>query len=187
MAFMGISLPSEICQLFHEVDVPGVRVPKHTHHVTLLYLGKETPLPDICKAIELAAPVMQRTAPLRLSAARVESFQENPDDGYPLIARVDSEGLHALQAELKSALKTGGVQFSDKWPEYKPHVTLAYAKEPMAEMKLDPAIEWTVAETVMWAGDNNDDRFVVRFSLPRAPRYESKMGSLIASARSALL
>jgi 2'-5' RNA ligase len=186
MAFMGISLPSEICQLFHEVSVPGTRVPKQSHHVTLLYLGKQTPLVDICKAVEIAAPIMQRTAPLRLSAGRVEAFGENPDDGYPLIARVDCEGLHELQGQLKAAFRQRGVPFSDKWPEYKPHVTLAYAKEPMEAMTLDPPIEWTAAETVMWAGDNNDDRFVVRFSLPRAPRYES-LNRLIENARTALL
>jgi len=149
MAFMGISLSPEMCQLFHEVPVPGVRVPKHSHHVTLLYLGKEISLPDICKAIEVSAPIMQRTPPLRLSAGRVEAFPPNPDDGYPLIARIDCEGLHTLQAQLKDAFRQNDVPFSDKYPDYKPHVTLAYSKEPMKEMKLEPAIEWTVAETVM--------------------------------------
>lgn len=187
MAFMGISLSSEVSQLLHEVSVPGTRVAKGSHHITLLYFGKQTPLVEICRAIEIVAPIMQRTQPLQLTTSRVEAFGENPDDGYPIIARVDSEALHGLQGQLKSALKQRGVEFSDKWPEYKPHVTLSYAGKAMEPMTLEPSIDWTASETVMWAGDNNDDRFVVRFSLPRAPRYESKMSRLIESARSALL
>lgn len=187
MSFMGLSLPTEIGQLFHEVSVPGTRVGRGTHHVTLLYLGKQIPLVQLCKAIEVAAPIMQRTAPLRLAAARVEAFPENRDDGYPIVARIDSEPLHELQQRLKEAFKQRGVPFSDKWPEFKPHVTLAYAPEPMETMPLEPAVDWTAAETVLWGGDNDDDRFTVRFSLPRAPRYESRMGDLIHEARAALL
>jgi len=188
MAFLGISVPREIRQLLSDVEVPGDPVGKGSHHITLVYFGDKIPIGEVCKAIEAIAPVFQSTAPFPVAVAEVDSFPENPDwkpGQVPVIGKVRSDELHELRGKLAEALDAAGAAFSKKFPDYNPHVTLSYAPvgggEQPPKFELEQPITWTVAEAVLWAGDEEDDRFVVRFALPRlGARYESAEGKLEA-------
>jgi len=174
VSFLGIAFPPDVCRRFREIPCPGKKVGDGTYHITMIYFGDKTPVADICKAIEVAAPVMQQTQPFELSAANISYFPENPDDkpGHPIVVKVDSPELHELRAKLAEAFDAAGVEYSKKFPDFKPHVTLAYSPEPH-EKTLELPIKWTADETVLWAGDEYDDRFSVKFQLPPAgPTYE---------------
>jgi len=174
MSFLGISLPADVCRLFRDINCPGNKVDMGTYHITMLYIGDKTPISVVTKAIEVAAPVMQQTRPFDLQVRKIGHFPENPDDrpGHPIIARVDSPMLHELRGELAQAFDDREVPYSKKFPDFNPHVTLSYSPEPF-ETELEEPIKWTCSETVLWAGDDYGDRFIVTFQLPReGPKYE---------------
>jgi len=187
MSFLGISLPADVCRQFRDIECPGDKVDMGTYHVTMLYIGDKTPISVVAKALETAAPVMQRTAPFGLEVRKIRNFPENPDDrsGHPIIAQVESPMLHELRGELAQAFDDHDVPYSKKFPDFKPHVTLAYSPEPYEE-DLEEPIKWTCNETVLWAGDDYGDRFIVTFQLPRTgPKYEGS-DQLVAEVRALL-
>jgi len=182
MAFLGLNVPSEIRSLFRTVPCNGNRVSKDSYHITLCYLGKDCPVDQVSDAVKALAPVMQQTRPFKLLAKRMISFPENPDDGVPIVCEIDSPDLHAFRQQICQALDAAGVEYSKKYPDYRPHVTLAYDTEAIDPQDIDP-IEWVAAEAVLWAGNNDDERFVVKFELPLWPQYEADLSYLIRSAR----
>jgi len=57
-----------------------------------------------------------------------------------------------LRKKLKVALEDGGVKFKDKYPTYKPHITLSYADEKIKDFKISKT-EWQVNEIALYCGD----------------------------------
>jgi 2'-5' RNA ligase len=165
MAFLGLKVPPEIGKLFEQFTVPGNREQRDRYHITVLYLGSEVSIDGIAKATEAAYGVASRARPFQVSSRLVTSFPAG-DDGVPIIAKIESPELMMFQAALKVAFKSSGVSFNDKYPEYKPHVTLAYsdAGTDMPDQPIPP-ISWTVSELVLWGGDEGERRIVVQFPL----------------------
>lgn len=172
MAFIGIEVPHSTARLFGEIEVPGTRESSASLHVTLVYIGSNVAIDAIADAVKATYAVTAKTRPFTVRATRVTSFPVNPDDqgGHPIIARIDSDELHGLRENLVEALDEAGVEFNNKFPEYKPHVTLAYAPEAIEEFRI-PTIEWGAHEIVMWGGDEGDGRLTVTFPLAlKAPK-----------------
>jgi len=161
MSFIGIKVPHEVGRLLHTIEVPGEKVPLHEFHVTLLYLGKEVPIETLGKAIVAAAEVAESYRPFRCTLTQTSSFPKG-DDGVPIICPVDSPELHELNTQLKAAFDAAGVDYSKKFPDYKPHVTLAYSDEVTADTLFGP-LEWSAYEMVLWGGDAGDERLATNF------------------------
>ena len=140
----------------------------------MLYLGDQVPIEQLAKCVMATYEVTSQTAPFTVQTSQVTTFAPNPDDGVPIIARIVSPPLHALQAALKASFLRHGVTFNNQYPEYRPHTTLGYAQDPLvhadglAEQAI-PLIEWGVGEMVLWGGDSGDDRLVVTFPFALAP------------------
>lgn len=165
MAFIGIQVPPDIADELTKVNVPGKKLGAAEKHITLFYVGKKTPLRDALKAAAICALFARTQSPFKVGTARVTCFPENPDDGVPIICRVLSPPLHAFRAKLASAFKRYGVEFSNKYPEYKPHVTLSYDRQSIPDMDIQPVV-WTVDRFVLWAGDDMDEGMSMQFRLP---------------------
>jgi 2'-5' RNA ligase len=161
MSFIGLRLPTDTARVLSTIDVPGKREAPGFFHVTLHYLGKDLPIETIAKAIPVIYGVAQETAPFVLRTSLVTCFDDH-GDGFPVHCQVESPGLHALHAALKEGLKANGIPFSDKWPEYKPHMTLSYAPERIEDRAIPP-VEWGASEVVFWGGDEGDQRISVNF------------------------
>jgi len=161
MAFLGLKVPHETARLLGELEVPGKRESTAAYHITVLYLGKDVPIEMLAKAMVAAYGITSRTKPFTVRTSLLTCFPKG-DDGVPIICRVESDPLHELQAELKTAYQAAEVPFSDKHPEYKPHVTLAYGEEPITDRRI-PVVEWGAHELVLWGGDEGDRRLVVTF------------------------
>jgi 2'-5' RNA ligase len=149
----------------------GEREPLGQQHITLLYLGDDVPIETLAKAIVAVYSVTSKTKPFTVQTNRVTAFPPHPEHGtVPIICPIVSETLHAFQAKLKAALDHAKVEYSKTFPIYKPHVTLSYVKDPLvfvehvADMDI-PAIEWGVADIVLWGGDESDQRFSANFPL----------------------
>ncbi len=153
MAFIGFTVPPDVAKLLLDIDVPGDKAKPHEMHVTLAYLGKNTPTAETLKAAAACQIITQNTKPLRCAAAAVGSFPENPEDGFPIISRIVSPDIYNFRSRIVKALKHVGVEFSNRYPEYKPHVTLAYAKESLPYFKINSII-WTVTSIFISGGDD---------------------------------
>lgn len=177
MSFLGIRVPHEIARALNGIDIPGEKQPLDHFHITVLDLGKNTPVEQLMKAAEAAYEVTSKFPPFQVETSLVSSFSANKDDGIPIIARVDSKPLHELLGALKAAFKAADVEFNDKWPEFKPHVTLGYSQDletPIKDKKIDPPVQWGVGEVVLWGGDKGDEKLTVTFPLSITPTKEAK-------------
>lgn len=171
MAFLGLKVPYETARLLGQVKVEGEKEDLSSMHITILYLGKELPIEAVTRAIEVAYEVTSNTKPFTVKTQLVTSFSVNKDSGIPIIARVESAPLLALRNALTAAFDAEGVNYDKKYPEYKPHVTLAYKKptgdsETGVEYPADqniPQLEWGVGEMVLWGGDAGDEKLSVTF------------------------
>lgn len=163
MAFVGLAVPASASRLFSDIDVPGNKTPRDHHHITLAVLGDDVPIDALAEAIKATYAVTTTTRPFTVRTSRVASFPANPDDqSHPVIAHIDSDELHELRAALVDRFENSGVEYSRKFPKYRPHVTLAYAPEAFEELRI-PTIEWGAHEVVLWGGDEGDQKLTVTF------------------------
>lgn len=164
MAFLGIRVPLEIARRLSGISVPGQKEAPGRMHITILDLGDDVPVDQIATATNAIFNVLKGCKPIPVETSLVSCFDSGEGGGYPIICRVESSELHKLREQLKIALDEAGVAYSKKYPEYVPHVTLAYSKEKVTDQLMDP-VGWTVAELVLWGGDNGDDKLTVTFPL----------------------
>ena len=168
MSFIGFRVPHETARLLSEIDVPGDKDSTDHFHVTIIHLGDEVPIETLGKAFVATFKVSSKTAPFTVSTSRISCFpQKNSpksarDDKVPVICRIESDPLHMLQQNLKESLNAAGVPFEDKFPEYKPHVTLAWNATAIDDKRI-PTVEWGAHELVLWGGDEGDRRVVITF------------------------
>lgn len=155
MAFLGIQVPAIAAAKLSSIDIPnGRKLKPEEMHVTLLYLGKDTPLISALGAVMGCHTVARKWKPFTVHAALLTSFPKNPDDGIPIIVRVLSNELMQFREEILKAMERMSIPYSIKHPEYKPHVTLTYTdKEKVIPTKIQP-VSWIVDRMTVWAGND---------------------------------
>jgi 2'-5' RNA ligase len=175
MALLSIQVPHEVARALGRVQVPGTPESRETYHITLLYLGKDIPIDDVSKALVVAYRVAEITRPIPLALEEVSSFPKG-DDGVPIICPVNSPELHQLWEALCSAFDHAKVDYSKKFPIYKPHVTLAYDTSDFEPMKIGP-IDWVAYEMCLWSGNSGDDAvsITIPFSFPSKEAVNRKL------------
>lgn len=162
MAILGIVVPHEAARLLNGLDVPGQRESTDRMHITLFYFGEGLDIEVLTQIIGVTYGVTKDTKPFTVRTNRVASFPKG-DDGVPIICPIESDALHDLRDKIKTVYEVAGVDFSNKFPEYHPHATLAYAEEEgFAEQRI-PTVEWGAHELVLWGGDNGDDVLIAHF------------------------
>jgi 2'-5' RNA ligase len=158
MAMIGFRVPAETARVLSEIDVPGKLEDVAHYHVTLMVLGKDLPISTIALATIAAYEVAANTRPFTIQTSRISSFPS--DEDVPIIARCESNALHDLWVQLCESLDVHGIDYNKKFPEYKPHVTLSYAKEGIEDIRI-PTLEWGAHELILWGGDEGDRRILV--------------------------
>src|SRR4029077_3754662 len=99
-------------------------------HITLLYLGEDTPIEELAKAMVAAHEVIRETNPFLVKLSCVNCFTPTEEGKpYPIIAPVLSPKLYELQASLKKSFGRSKIEFDKRFKEYKPHITLSYNDE----------------------------------------------------------
>lgn len=175
MAMIGVRVPAEAARLLAAIPGPaefGEPEPADQFHITLAHLGDDLTIDEIARAIEPTFAVASSTAPFVVSTSHVSTFPAHPEHRtVPIIALIDSPELHALWGILGRTLDDAGVDFSKKFPEFRPHVTLAYGKDPLidtdkaADIHLPRPLMWGVHEIVLWGGGKGANHVVVNFPL----------------------
>lgn len=164
MAFIGLRLPAEVGRHLAAVEVPGERVDYGHAHVTISYLGNDTPTEEAMKAAAVLVRVASQFRPIRCETSKVTHFPAGDSGKYPIICPIKSPELHRFKTTLEEALKKAGVDFNTKFPVYKPHTTLAYSDEPIEDRGM-PLLEWISHEVILWGGDERDAGAVVEAPL----------------------
>ncbi len=122
-------------------------------HVTALYIG-EVPSEKRDALVKVVQSVLADTLPFELSLdAEPSYFPATEHSDNCVVAKLDviSDGLHALHARLKDAVKAAGIDVDDHFDEYVPHATLEYLEPPKEEYDgLVPSGSWTPVEAEVW-------------------------------------
>lgn len=121
-----------------DLAIPGGENPDD-YHVTLLYgyfepKGDED---DTAVRIQTALEEIKDDIPDRVAFLHEQRFEasESSDKKDVIVARAEGGYLEKVHSELLKELKNNGINVETAFPEYIPHMTLAYI-EPGAEYKL---------------------------------------------------
>ncbi len=185
MAMIALKVPKDVARVLATLDVPG-RVPTDDFHVTLAYLGDGVSAETLAKAVQALLGVAQETTPFTMAVDHVDTFPKG-DDGFPVICPVGSKEVHALREKVVRALDTMGVDYSKKWPVFRPHVTLGYSEEDVKKTSF-PKVEWGAGEVLLFGGDWGDGRFLATFPFALAPSSSKTAGyrALVRLAKKAV-
>lgn len=172
MALIGIGISSEIAKKLANIKIPGEKVDPESMHITMFYLGDENSPKKLVSAFLAMADIIRQTKSFKVSCSEISSFPKG-EDGYPVILKVESEELMNLRAKIKKSFDAKGVKYSNKFPEYKPHITLGYSKkEPKPEKINKTNIQ--VNHIMIWGGYNQIDG--VNIQIPLKNRKMSEAG-----------
>ena len=164
MAALMFTVPEETARILREIQVPGVPE-KADSHITVAYLGDDVPIERIGRLLPVLYEVTATTLPFTVSTDLITTFPPG-NDGVPVIAKVRSPELHAFRKALCDAMEQADIEYDRKYPVYKPHVTLAYAKDPTTLFELDiPEVTWPAHELLLWGSNRGSGRLVVKFPL----------------------
>jgi 2'-5' RNA ligase len=166
MAFLGTRLPHETARLLWQLDYGdyGGKEPIDHAHITLMYFGDEVPVDVLTACIQPLLDIAEATMPFTAHTRQVSTFPS--DKKVPIICLVESLGLHQLRDRIWSEFDRLGIPYDKKFPEFKPHITLAYTEDHSAHGKVNlefPEVTWGVHEMVLWAGEEGDDRLTMTF------------------------
>lgn len=179
MAFLGIRTPKEIADVLAKIEVPGTKEPRDEMHVTML-LTEDTDTDSIMLAIRTVMDATRGQKPVKLMTRLVTSF---PSDGdVPVIAKIESPELHALQGRIKQAFLDNSVPFNDKFPTYAPHCTLSYSSNSIEDQTFD-TLTWTATHLEMWCGGHDDSGMNVLFPLYETENVEASLKLIEAAFR----
>lgn len=174
MAMIGLKVPEEITEKLSRISVPGKKSPPEEMHITMFYFENKLNIKGIIKIVQVMYDVIKKCESLAIKGTTVSSFKKG-DDGVPIIIPIISEELLELRKKLAKKLDNEEINYSKKWPEFKPHLTLAYSPKEMEDKKLDKNISWKADEVILWAGDWHSDPGIL-VSMPvtkKASKFET--------------
>ena len=101
-------------------------------HITVSFIGSKKDLTAAAmKALpDVLAKIAAETPPLRVVTGEVRAFdvKEGPVPWWRSIR--DPEPLQALRDRVEAALAAAGVETDKRFPNYTPHITIAYGDKP---------------------------------------------------------
>jgi len=175
MAFLGIRIPEQIGRLIAGLEVPGEKETPSEYHITILCFEDNWPISEITKATEAAFNVISETVPFLVKSSKVSHFPSHNDGPIPIIAPVDSKELHSLHKKLSKEFDKAKIDYKKTFKDYKPHITLAYSDDEHDDFKMEPKLEFSVNEIVLWGGDHADDRIFITFPLKGPERKKHSL------------
>lgn len=167
MAIIALEVPRGVGQYLQRLDVPGAKTPIDEMHVTIVQMDVDLSPIDVANIAGVVAELTNTMRAFEVSLHSLSQFPQN-DHGVPVICPVVSEGLMLFQSRLVETLDRAGIEFSKKFPVYKPHVTVSWAQESIAAAALVRPIKWMTREIVLWPTHNGGEQ-AVHFDL-RAKR-----------------
>lgn len=144
-----IPLPKDLAKQFPSLgdndDSPS--------HVTFVYLGDFETKPEQKKVLEVLKRSLQRWWPkCRATLGQLEYFDHHDKNRRVPHMSVDfDKDMAGLKFRLRQELAEAGIPVKDSFPEYKPHVTLAYLPGMDSEWTgVQPQGTWEFSEVEVW-------------------------------------
>lgn len=164
MAFLGIRIPHETGRLLAGIDVPGKKESASEYHITILCFEPNWPISEISKALEATYDVVSKIKPFSIKTKEITCFPKREDNPAAIVAKVESDDLQDLRDKLAKEFEKCKIDFSKRFKNFKPHITLSYSEKEIDDCKID-TVECIVNELVLWGGDHGDDRIFITFPL----------------------
>ena len=121
-------------------------------HITILQLGSVVPAAEK-KLLRVINEVCEATKPFLVSLKRPRKFVN--DKGQIILhSPVKSGRLIRFHDNLRTALLNAGIQIDNKFPTFKPHVSIAYCnnkKELKQYKEIKPEGEWLIDNVWIWS------------------------------------
>lgn len=121
---IAYQVPLDIAE---KLAIPGGESPEDLH-VTIIYLGKEINNNNILKIKNMVRNLCQREYKFPGFFSKLDTFppSEPSDEKTVLFAKCEAVGLHGFRQKVLKGLKKIGIAFTETFPVYQPHCTLAY-------------------------------------------------------------
>lgn len=149
------------------------------YHVTCVYLGKGLDWSKIEEILNVIVDWAKDQQPFMAYINRTTTFPAHPTDKtVPWVGCVDAPELFWMQRDLMRVLDENRIAFDDKWPVFRPHVTLAYAASTSNpdsfeayQAPLTRPLNWLVDEVTVYAGEQENQwgHFTVKLGPTEAP------------------
>ena len=144
-----IPLPKELAKKF-----PGLGEDDDSpSHVTFLYIGDFKDKAEQELLLETLQEVFRKWWPkCRASLDKLEYFDHHDKDRrVPHVSVKFDKDLSGFKHRVKQELQDAGIEVGDKFPEFKPHVTLAYMPGMDSEWEDEvPEGDWDFDEMEVW-------------------------------------
>lgn len=151
MSMIALKIPSNISDKLSKIKVDGKKELPQEYHITMFYFDGKLKIDDICKITKIMNSVLGRYSPPKISFKEISHFQKG-DNGFPVIISILSDELIEIRKSLVKVFDKEKINYSKKWPEFKPHITLAYSKKEPTDQSIDK-YSWNATELVLYAGD----------------------------------
>ena len=181
MAFLGIKIPDELANLLSDIDVPGNKELKDNLHITFLMLSSEPiDIKDVSEIIKVTYNIFSKIEPFFVSFDKLTNFPKG-DKGYPIILTISSKKFEQIHKKLWTACEEAGIDFSKKFKNFRPHITLSYSDKPIKETNISE-LGFTVTEFVLWGGSKDKKLVDVTFPLELKSLAHNNLFNIIKMA-----
>lgn len=154
MAYIYIPVPYTTALELLEYPVQGEKEDVATMHVTLVSFDQDMTDAEIARIQAVMQPLHRVSSILAMQVKRIGCFPSG-SHGCPIIGHIEGVGIHKLQGSLRYLLDRSGIEYSKKFPVYRPHTTLSYAKDPISDRTVAP-IEWTAGSMIFDTGSRRE-------------------------------
>lgn len=170
MSMIAVPIPNDLSEILRNLDVPGKRDP--SDHCTVFYLGDDLPFEIINECIPAIHNITSKQKPFIISLKNYTSFDKGKH-GFPVICRIKSDELVELRNKIKKELDDAGIEYSKKFPSFKPHITLSYNKDEVNNCKFSE-IAWQVNKIGLYCGDQGKQKIYVEFEFGGNKKFSSR-------------
>lgn len=160
MAMIAIPVPHDVSEILRGLDIPGKR--DISDHITLFYLGDDVDIKTIIKCINSCLKVTEKQKTFIVELKGYSCFPEG-NDGVPVICNIENRELQKLRNRLARKLDSAKIEYSKKFKEYRPHVTLSYNKDKVEDGTF-PKIAWQVNKVAIYGGDGGKEKLYAELS-----------------------
>ncbi len=104
-------------------------------HITVAYLDKEfLSKYGTDRILEATVKACERK-PIRVKTGGVKVFDST--EKFPVYLEVLGDDVATLRQAILESLADNGIEYTDQYPQFVPHITLAYSEKPQCEMTVD--------------------------------------------------
>lgn len=185
MTLLCLELDAEQVRPLWDLPIPGNREALDKAHCTMVYFGQGGTVGGSAPILEIVERALAKTGPFQASIQTITSFEpsESSDGLRPIICKVEAPALMKLRADIVAELVKAGIPFANNFPDYKPHVTLAYQdpSEPWKDITLATPVTFGVTSvSVLFGGHGDAQQTTITWPL-RLPLVDRIASNWLAS------